>query len=144
MLGGRLNAKLWMPQIEASGDFKYVIVDGKYVKFKGGRGVLLSAIGVTEEGKRVVLEITLSMEEDVMGYWRLLVGVWKKYGFVLVVADGTKALDRAISLAGLQVGRQGCLVHLKRNVTKEEREALNAIISSAESGGIKPRLARGS
>ncbi|ACP54967.1 transposase ISC1250 [Sulfolobus islandicus M.16.27] len=32
VLGGKLNAKLWMPEIQASGDFKYVIVDGKYVR----------------------------------------------------------------------------------------------------------------
>ncbi|BDB98279.1 transposase [Saccharolobus caldissimus] len=138
VLGGKLNAKLWMPEIQASGNFKYVIVDGKYVKLKGGKGVLLSAIGVTEEGKRAVLDITLNREEDAVGYWKLLVEVWKKSSFVLVIADGTKALDRAISLAELQVRRQGCLVHLKRNATKEEREALNVIISSAESGEIKP------
>ncbi|QXJ27327.1 hypothetical protein J5U23_00194 [Saccharolobus shibatae B12] len=138
VLGGKLNAKLWMPQIEASGNFKYVIVDGKCVKLKGGKGVLLSAIGMTKEGKRAVLDIILSVEEDAVGYWKLLVEVWKKSSFVLVVADGTKALDRAISLAELQVRRQGCLVHLKRNATKEEREALNVIISSAESGEIKP------
>lgn len=135
VLGGKLNAKLWMLEIQASGDFKYVIVDGKYVKLKGGRGSF-SAIGVTEEGKRAVLDITLSVEKDVMSYWRLLVEVWKKYSFVLVVVDGTKALDK-ISLAELQVRRQGCLVHLKRNATKEEREALN-VIFSAESGEIKP------
>ncbi|QXJ28700.1 hypothetical protein J5U23_01569 [Saccharolobus shibatae B12] len=136
--GGKLNAKLWMPQIEASGEFKYIIVDGKYVKLKGGRGVLLSAIGVTEEGKRAVLDIILSVEEDAMAYWRLLVEVWKKHSFILIVADGTKALDKVISLAELHVARQGCLVHLKRRKTKEEREALDAIISSAENGEIKP------
>ncbi|QXJ31019.1 transposase [Saccharolobus shibatae] len=136
--GGKLNAKLWMPQIETGSDFKYVIVDGKYVKLKGGRGVLLSAIGVTEEGKRAVLDITLSVEEDAMAYWRLLVEVWKRSSFILIVADGIKALDRAISLAELHVARQGCLVHLKRRKTKEEREALNAIISSAENGEIRP------
>ncbi|MCH4815000.1 MAG: transposase [Saccharolobus sp.] len=138
VLGGKLNAKLWMPQIEASGNFKYVIVDGKCVKLKGGKGVLLSAIGMTKEGKRAVLDIILSVEEDAVGYWKLLVEVWKKHSFILIVADGTKALDKAISLAELQVRRQGCLVHLKRNATKEEREALNVIISSAESGEIKP------
>ncbi|QXJ34022.1 hypothetical protein J5U22_00567 [Saccharolobus shibatae] len=137
VLGGKLNAKLWMPQIEASGESKYIIVDGKYVKLKGGRGVLLSAIGVTEEGRRAVLDIILSVEEDAMGYWRLLVEVWKKSSFILIVADGIKALDKAISLAELHVARQGCLVHLKRRKTKEEREALNAIISSAENGELK-------
>ncbi|AWS00257.1 transposase [Metallosphaera hakonensis] len=136
--GGKLNAKLWMPEIETGNDFKYVIVDGKYVKLKGRKAVLLVAIGVTREGKRAVLEVIISEAEDAMAYWSLLVRVWKKTSFVLVVADGIKALDRAISLAELHVGRQGCLVHLKRRATKEEREALDAITSSAELGKIKP------
>ncbi|QXJ28547.1 hypothetical protein J5U23_01416 [Saccharolobus shibatae B12] len=136
--GGKLNAKLWMPQIETGSDFKYVIVDGKYVKLKRRKAVLLVAIGVTQEGKRAVLEVIIRWEEDTMAYWKLLVEVWKRSSFVLVVADGIKALDKAISLAELHVGRQGRLVHLKRRATKEEREALNAIISSAENGEIKP------
>ena len=38
------------------GDFKYVILDGKYVKLKGGRkGVLLIALGLTEDSVRAVL-----------------------------------------------------------------------------------------
>ncbi|BBG26091.1 hypothetical protein IC007_0596 [Sulfuracidifex tepidarius] len=132
--GGKLNAKLWMPEIETGGDFNYVIVDGKYVKLKGRKAVLLVAMGVTREGNRAVLELIISEAEDAI-YWSLLVRVWKKTSFVLVVADGIKALDRAISLAELHVGRQGCLVHLKRT-TKEEREALDAITSSAELGKI--------
>ncbi|AWR98987.1 transposase [Metallosphaera hakonensis] len=134
--GGKLNAKLWMPEIETGNDFKYVIVDGKYVKLKGRKAVLLVAMGVTREGKRAVLEVIISEAEDAI-YWSLLVRVWKKTSFVLVVADGIKALDRAIFLE-LHVGRQGCLVHLKRRATKEEREALDAITSSAELGKIKP------
>ncbi|AKV75422.1 hypothetical protein MsedC_2255 [Metallosphaera sedula] len=134
--GGKLNAKLWMPEIETGGDFKYVIVDGKYVKLKRRKAVLL-VIGVTQEGNRAVLEVIMSEAEDAI-YWSLLVRVWKKTSFVLVVADGIKALDKAISLAELRVERQGCLVHLKRRATKEEREALDAITSSAELGKIKP------
>jgi len=38
VLGGKLNAKLWTQELEVRGDFKYVIVDGKYVKLRGGRG----------------------------------------------------------------------------------------------------------
>ena len=38
------------------GDFKYVIVDGKYVKLRGGRkGVLLIALGLTEDGVKPCL-----------------------------------------------------------------------------------------
>ena len=37
MLGGKLNTKLWTQEPEVRGDFKYVVVDGKYVKLRGGR-----------------------------------------------------------------------------------------------------------
>ena len=37
VLGGKLNAKLWTQELEVRGDFKYVVVDGKYVKLRGGR-----------------------------------------------------------------------------------------------------------
>ena len=31
------NAELWTQELEVRGDFKYVVVDGKYVKLRGGR-----------------------------------------------------------------------------------------------------------
>jgi len=50
------NAKLWTQELEVRGDFKYVIVDGKYVKLRGGRkGVLPIALGLTDHGVRAVL-----------------------------------------------------------------------------------------
>ncbi len=76
--GGKLNAKLWMPQIEANGEFKHIIVDGKCVKLKGEKAILLAAVGVTEEGKRQVVDMILSRQEDAMAYWKLLVEIWKK------------------------------------------------------------------
>jgi len=69
VLGGKLNAKLWTQELEVRGDFKYVIVDGKYVKLRGGRkGVLLIALGLTEDGVRAVLDVVLTGEEDVVSY----------------------------------------------------------------------------
>jgi Transposase and inactivated derivatives len=51
------------------GDFKYVVVDGKYVKLRGGRrGVLLIALGLTDHGVRAVLDVVLTGEEDVVSY----------------------------------------------------------------------------
>ena len=53
VLGGKLNAKLWTQEPEVRGDFKYVVVDGKYVKLRGGRrGVLLIALGLTDHGMK--------------------------------------------------------------------------------------------
>ncbi|EHP71104.1 hypothetical protein MetMK1DRAFT_00016080 [Metallosphaera yellowstonensis MK1] len=56
VLGGKLNAKLWTQELEVRGDFKYVVVDGKYVKLRGGRkGCSRSRWGLTEDGVRAVL-----------------------------------------------------------------------------------------
>ena len=43
VLGGKLNAKLWTQELEVRGDFK--IVDGKYVRLRGGRGCSRSRWG---------------------------------------------------------------------------------------------------
>ncbi len=114
MLGGKLNVKLLLPKLEVQGNFKYVTVDGE-------RGVLLVALGVTEEDKRAVF----AEEED---YRRLLVDLWGKFNPVLVVADGVKALDRAISSSCINVRRQYCVVFLKRSMKRSEREELNEIL----------------
>jgi len=109
-----------------------VVVDGKYVKLRGGRrGVLLIALGLTDHGVRAVLDVVLTGEEDVVSYWDLLVRLWRRYNLTLVVADGVKALDTAISCSGIQVARQTCLVHLKRS--RRVRDALDLILSLAES-----------
>jgi len=68
------------------------------VKLRGGRrGVLLIALGLTDHGVRAVLDVVLTREEDVVSYWDLLVRLWRRYNLTLVVADGVKALDTAIS-----------------------------------------------
>jgi hypothetical protein len=55
---------------------------------------------------RAVLDVVLTGEEDVVSYWDLLVRLWRRYNLTLVVADGVKALDEAISRSGIQVARQ--------------------------------------
>ncbi|EHP69941.1 transposase [Metallosphaera yellowstonensis MK1] len=132
VLGGKLNAKLWTQELEVRGDFKYVVVDGKYVKLRGGRrGVLLLGLGLTDHGVRAVLDVVLTGEEDVVSYWDLPVRLWRRYNLTLVVADGVKALDTAISRSGIKVARQTCLVHLKRS--RRVRVLLDLLLSLAES-----------
>jgi Transposase and inactivated derivatives len=98
VLGGKFNAELWTQEPEVRGDFKYVVVDGKYVKLRGGRrGVLLIALGLTDHGVRAVLDVVLTGEEDVVSYWDLPVRLWRRYNLTLVVAEGAKALNTAIS-----------------------------------------------
>ncbi len=55
-VGREVERQALDPGARGEGDFKYVIVDGKYVKLRGGRkGVLLIALGLTEDGVRAVL-----------------------------------------------------------------------------------------
>ena len=109
-----------------------MVVDGKYVKLRGGRrGVLLIALGLTDHSVRAVLDVVLTGEEDVVSYWDLLVRLWRRYNLTLVVADGVKALDTAISRSGIKVARQTCLVHLKRS--RRVRVLLDLLLSLAES-----------
>ena len=57
-------AKLWTQELEVRGDFKYVVVDGKYVKLRGGRRGVLIALGLTDHGVRAVLDVVLTREEE--------------------------------------------------------------------------------
>lgn len=129
VLGGKLNAKLWNPELEIQGDFQYVIVDGKWVKLKGGEGVLLVAMGVTSEGKRAVLDFLLANEEDARSYWKLLTRVWRKFSFTFVVADMIKSVDRALELSGIKAKRQLCLNHVKKHLNHSERKEVDLLIS---------------
>jgi len=91
--------------------------------------VLLIALGLTEDGVRAVLDVVLTGEEDVVSYWDLPVRLWRRYNLTLVVADGVKAVEEAISRSRIQVARQTCLVHLKRS--RRVRDALDLLLSLA-------------
>jgi len=73
--------------------------------------------------------VVLTGEEDVVSYWDLPVRLWRRYNLTLVVADGVKAVDEAISRSGIQVARQTCPVHLKRS--GRVRDALDLLLSLA-------------
>ncbi|MFP3232260.1 MAG: hypothetical protein RXR08_00875 [Sulfolobaceae archaeon] len=59
--------------LEVEGNFKYITINGKYVKFAHGeRGVLLISMGVTSNKEMTILDITLAKEEDRKSYLELL------------------------------------------------------------------------
>jgi len=68
------------------------------------------------------------------------VRLWRRYNLTLVVADGVKALDTAISRSGIKIARQTCPVHLKRS--RRVRVLLDLLLSLAES--VPTRGSRGS
>ncbi|EHP71105.1 transposase [Metallosphaera yellowstonensis MK1] len=60
-----------------------------------------------------------------------MVRLWRRYNLTLVVADGVKVLDTAISRSWIKVARQTCPVHLKRS--RRVRVLLDLLLSLAES-----------
>lgn len=89
-----------------------------------------------DPGYRAVLEVIVKEGENIMDY-KILVMFWKRSSFVLVVTDRIRPWQ-VLFITGLRVGRQGCLFHLKRVVTKKERQVLDAIVSSIALTEIKP------
>jgi len=67
--------------------------------------------------------VVLTGEEDVVSHWDLPVRLWR-YNLTLVVAEGVKAVEEAISRSWIQVARQTCPVHLKRS--RRVRDALDS------------------
>jgi len=65
------------------------------------------------------------------------VRLWRRYNLTLVVADGVKAV-KAISRSWIQVARQTCLVHLKRN--RRMRDTLDLLLSLPHPGLSPPLL----
>jgi hypothetical protein len=86
---------------------------------------------------RGVFDVVLTREEDVVSYWDLPVRLLR-YNLTLVVADGVKALNTAISRSGVQVVRQTCSVHLKRS--RRVRDALDLLLSLAIPTRVSPLL----
>ncbi|PVU75623.1 hypothetical protein DDW11_01880 [Sulfolobus sp. SCGC AB-777_G06] len=58
----------------------------------------------------------------------------KKYNVEIVVTDGVESLDRAINSSQMKIKRRYCIVHMKYNMTKGEREELDKLIKSTEEG----------
>ncbi|EHP69987.1 hypothetical protein MetMK1DRAFT_00004890 [Metallosphaera yellowstonensis MK1] len=100
---------------------------------EGGAPDRVGTHGGRCEGSAVVL----TWGEDVVSYWDLPVRLWR-YNLTLVVADGVKALDEAISRSGIQVARQTCPVHLKRS--RRVRDALDLLLSLAVPTRVSPLL----
>ena len=60
---------------------------------EGRKGVLLIALGLTDDGVRAVPEVVLTGEEDLVSYWDLPVRLWR-HNLTLVVADGLRPWRR--------------------------------------------------
>jgi transposase-like protein len=104
--------------------YLYLFLDGIYLKKKSGFGakkrVVLVAYGIRVDGKRELIDFTVTNAESEKRWWRFLNNLHRK-GLVgeslcLVVTDGNAGLENAVDLVWAFVKRQRCWAHKLRNV----------------------------
>ena len=99
----------------------YLFMDGIYLGVRGKsreKEAILVAHGITREGKRVVLNLSLGGRESTES-WKGTINDLVERGLKppqLIVSDGNPGLLRAIKDIWPQVPRQRCAVHRMRNV----------------------------
>jgi len=107
--------------------YLYLILDGVTLKVKGANGVrkrmVLSAYGVTREGKREMISFRQATSESEAQWEGFLRDLYERgvYGrsLLLVVTDGNPGLHRALDTVYPYVSRQRCWAHKIRNVASK-------------------------
>ena len=99
----------------------YLFLDGVYLGVRGnsrGKEAVLVAHGITREGRRVVLHLSLGGRESTES-WKGVLNDLVERGLRrprLIIIDGNAGLLKAIRDAWPEVPRQRCAVHGIRNV----------------------------
>jgi putative transposase len=99
----------------------YLFLDGIYLGVRGnsrGKEAVLVAHGITRQGKRVVLHLSLGGKESTES-WKGVLNDLVERGLErpqLIVTDGNPGLIKAIKDVWSEVARQRCAVHRIRNV----------------------------
>ncbi|WP_338598434.1 hypothetical protein V6M85_07475 [Sulfolobus tengchongensis] len=99
-----LPGKLWIPETQEKHDYKYLILDSKYVNLKGRKAVLLVAIVLMIMVIEVVIDAILADSESTNAYWSLLVRLCKKFDLKFVI-DLNRSIDCAVFGSNLRVIR---------------------------------------
>lgn len=122
----------------------YLFLDGIYLAVRGnsrGMEAVLVAHGITRQGKRVVLHLSLGGRESTES-WKGVLNDLVERGLrrpQLLITDGNQGLLKAIKDIWPEVPRQRCAVHRIRNVLArvpkkrqdEVRKALHRIFYAA-------------
>jgi len=102
-------------------DIIYLFLDGIYLGVRGnsrGKEAVLVAHGITRQGKRVVLHLSLGGRESTES-WKGVLDDLVERGLrrpQLITIDGNPGLHKAVKDVWPEVPRQRCAVHRIRNV----------------------------
>jgi putative transposase len=114
----------------------YLFLDGLYEGVRAGsreKEAILVAHGITREGKRMVLHLSLGVRESTRS-WKLTLNDLVSRGLKppqLIISDGNPGLLRAIQDIWPQVPRQRCVVHRTWNVLARVPRRRQAEVSKA-------------
>lgn len=139
------------------GQVKYLILDARYEKVRHGGQVvdcsLLIAIGVTADGRRSVLGVSVSLSEAEVHWREFFKSLIERglHGIELITSDAHAGLKEARKACFPGVPWQRCRFHLVRNalahVPREEMkreviEDLRSVLDSADEHAAGERLGR--
>jgi transposase-like protein len=118
--------------------YRFLIFDGVVLKRRTGAGsvkrVVLVALGITQEGKKEVIDFAIAPGESETSWERFLCDLYRRglgeEGLEMIVTDGGRGLLSALALVYPGVGIQRCWVHKSRNVLNYVREADQKSIKS--------------
>ena len=117
----QLDSQLLSWRNRSLGNFKYMMADARYetVRYDGQSKSLavIWAIGITEDGKKEVLGMTVSLSEAEV-HWRNFFTSLSKRGLAgveYIVSDDHKGLKKALKSVFPGISWQRCQFHLAQN-----------------------------
>lgn len=116
-----LDEKLQAFRQRALGSFPFVILDARYEKVRHGNTVrdcaVLLAIGINDEGRREMLDVSVSLSEAEVHWKKFLEGLQKRglKGVRLIVSDDHTGLKAARQSVFPSIRWQRCQFHLAQN-----------------------------
>jgi len=110
--------------------YRFLILDGVVLKRKTGGGsarrAVLVALGITPEGKKEVIDFTITPGESRQAWERFLTDLYtrglQEKGLEMIVVDGGTGLLGALPTVYPHVPIQRCWAHKTRNTTDKVRK----------------------
>jgi len=111
--------------------YRFLILDGVVLKRRTGAGsvkrVVLVALGITDEGKKEVIDFAIAQGESECAWQRFLCDLYQRglegEGLEMIVTDGGRGLLSALALVYAGVKIQRCWTHKSRNILNYVRRA---------------------
>lgn len=137
------------------GEIPYLILDARYEKIRHGGSVVscavLLAVGVTPDGKRTVLGVSVSLSEAEVHWREFLASLQERglHGVRLITSDNHAGLKEARAARFAGVPWQRCQFHLQQNamqyvpkvaMRKQVAADLRAIFDAPEGTEAQRRL----